>query len=318
MGADRPGAPRVAVLGTAHPHLADHLRALAGAALVSAVHPGRWPGGPLPDAPVAGDPAAALAGADAAVVCSTTAEHPELLAAALAAGVPVLVEKPLAADPAGALALTRAAEAAGAAVSVAMFLRCAPALRRARALLAGGALGELACADAWFTHPGLPDGLFDTRAAWMLDPAWGAVGAMADLGVHLVDLLRWLRPRAPLRVRSAVLRPLPGGRPGDAGGTALLAWGGVPVALHTGWDVRPGGVALRLAGTRGSVEVRGGELVLTDRHGARRESYRPPDAGDAAAAFLAALAGAARPVLATARDAVACARTMAEIARAAR
>jgi predicted dehydrogenase len=301
----------VAVLGTAHPHLADHLRAIADHAEVAAVHPGRW----RPVSPRQ-DPAAAVADADAAVICSTTAEHAELLAVSTRAGLPTLVEKPLATGPAEALALARAA--GGTAVSVAMFLRCAAVLRRARDLLAAGALGELVAADAWFTHAGLLDGLFDGPAAWMLDPAWGPVGAMADLGVHLVDLLRWLRPHAPLRVRSTVLRRLPHGLPGDAGGTALLDWGGVPAALHTAWDCPAGGVRLRLAGTAAVLRTDGGRLLLTGRRERPAEAHGAPDAADASASFLAALCHGPGHPLPGADDAAVCARLMEEVLDAAR
>ncbi|MER6078007.1 Gfo/Idh/MocA family oxidoreductase [Streptomyces sp. NPDC001833] len=314
-----PSRPRLAVLGTAHPHLADHLRALTGRAEVVAVHEGRLPwggAGPHPGlrgVPVVPDAAAALAGAQLALVCATTAEHPELLTAVARAGLPVLVEKPLAAGLAGTQELADRLAAAGTAVTTAMFLRCAPALRRARSLLAEGRLGRLVACDAWFTHPGLLDGLFtDAGAAWMRDARWGARGAFADLGVHLVDLLRWLRPEAGLRVRGAVLHPPPDGLPGDAGGTALLDWGAVPAALHAGWLSRPGGVRLRLEGTRGTLQVAGGELTLATADGTLTEAHRPPAAGDAMIAFLT---GAGE--LADAADAVACARVLEEIAGAA-
>ncbi|MGW3128217.1 Gfo/Idh/MocA family protein [Streptomyces sp. NPDC001123] len=314
-----PPRPRVAVLGTAHPHLGDHLRALAGRAEVVAVHEGRrpWVGsGPHPGlrgVPVVPEASAALAGAHLALVCATTAEHPELLTAVARAGLPALVEKPLAAGLAETQELANRLAAAGTAVTTAMFLRCAPALRRARSLVADGRLGRLVACDAWFTHPGLLDGLFTgTGAAWMRDARWGARGAFADLGVHLVDLLRWLRPGAALRVRGAVLHPPPDGLPGDAGGTALLKWGAVPAALHAGWMSRPGGVRLRLEGTRGTLQVAGGELTLTTADGTLTETHRPPAAGDAMTAFLTGTGEPAGPP-----DAVACARVLEEIAEAA-
>ncbi|WP_406439911.1 Gfo/Idh/MocA family oxidoreductase [Streptomyces sp. NBC_00631] len=314
-----PPRPRLAVLGTAHPHLGDHLRALAGRAEVVAVHEGRRPGGgsgPHPGlrgVPVVPDAAAALAGAQLALVCATTAEHSELLTAVARAGLPALVEKPLAVGLAETRELAERLTAAGTAVTTAMFLRQAPALRRARSLVADGRLGRLVACDAWFTHPGLLDGRFTgTGAAWMRDARWGARGAFADLGVHLVDLLRWLRPEAGLRVRGAVRHPPPAGLPDDAGGTALLEWGGVPAALHAGWMSRPGGVRLRLEGTLGTLQVAGGELTLATADGTLTEVHRPPAAGDAMTAFLTGAGEPAGPA-----DAVACARVLEEIAEAA-
>ncbi|MEV5954173.1 Gfo/Idh/MocA family oxidoreductase [Streptomyces sp. NPDC051987] len=314
-----PPRPRLAVLGTAHPHLDDHLRALAGRAEVVAVHEGRLPwggSGPHPGlrgVPVVPDAATALAGAQLALVCATTAEHPELLTAVARSGVPALVEKPLAAGLAETRELAARLTAAGAVVTTAMFLRHAPVLRRARSLLADGRLGRLVACDAWFTHPGLPDGWFTgTGAAWMREPRWGARGAFADLGVHLVDLLRWLRPEAGLRVRGALLHPPPDGLPDDAGGTALLEWGAVPAALHAGWMSRPGGVRLRLEGTLGTLQVAGGELTLATAGGTLTETHRPPAAGDAMTAFLTGAGEPAGPA-----DAVTCAHVLAEAAEAA-
>ena len=327
-----PGPPpprplRIAVLGTAHPHLTDHLRALAGRAEVVSVLPGRYPGpdpgrhpgGPaLPSAlagvPPAADPAAAVARADAALVCSTTAEHAELLAAAAAAGLPVLVEKPLAANATETAALARAAAATGPGPTVAMFLRCAPVLRRARELLRDRRLGRLVAADAWFTHPGFLDGLF-ADMAWMLEPSWGGGSAFADLGIHLVDLLRWLRPTARIRVRAASLRPLPGRRPGDIGGTALVEWGSVPAALHAGWASRPGGVRLRLEGTCGTLQVQGDELTFAGSTGVLTERHPAPAAGDAMTAFLASLAGETVWQPPSTADVVGCARVLDSVAR---
>ena len=282
------------------------------------MYPGRYPAGTSlgpaapPGVPVVTDPAGAVAHADLALICSTTAEHPELAAVVARAGLPVLLEKPLAATAAEAEELAGTLTAAGTPVAVAKFLRGAPGLRRAKELLTEGRLGRLVACDAWFTHPGLQDGLFTGTAAWMLSPAWGGRGALADLGVHLVDLLNWLRPGAPLRVRAADLSPLPAGGPGDAGGTALLEWGSVPAALHAGWTSYPGGIRLHIEGTRGTLCVDGGDLTLTTVAGTLAESHRSPAAGDATAAFLSDPG-----VPAGLADAVACARVLEAVAEAA-
>ncbi|WP_329562775.1 Gfo/Idh/MocA family protein [Kitasatospora sp. NBC_01266] len=329
-------ALRIALLGTAHIHLADHLTVLAaqrGAAAgagLCAVHHGRSPGegrlaGAVAEAlrgvPVAPSAAEALAGADAALVCSTTAEHGPLLAAIAAAGLPALVEKPLATTGAATAALLRLTGRTANPAVPAMFLRRAPSLRRARTLLTAGRIGELRFAEAWFCHGGLPAGSFTGTAAWMLDPRRGGTGAFADLGIHLLDLLRWLRPRAAITVHAARLRPLRGGRVGlDEGGTAELDWGGVPVALRTDWAAAPGGpaggvgIGLRLRGSRGSVTVRGGSLLLATAHGVHAERHAEPAAGHALSAFLASLRGRTCWQAPTARDILASAHALDRIA----
>ncbi|MFI0424993.1 Gfo/Idh/MocA family protein [Spongiactinospora sp. 9N601] len=292
---------RVAVLGTAHVHLPDHIAAVTaddGAELVAVQDPVEA----VPDQ------------ADALIICSTTAGHRDLLHHAVAAGLPTLVEKPLAADAAETAALAALACRAGAPVTTAMFLRCAPSLRRAARLLADGDLGEPVAADLSFSHAGLLDGtLTGETAAWMLDPRLaGPGGAFADLGVHLVDLLRWLRPGAEIAVRGSVLRHHPD-RAVNIGGTALLDWDGVPATVQADWTTRPGGLLVRLHGTRGTVTVRDGEVAAHVGGRWRVERLAPPSAGDATTAFLAALRGRESWRAPDPADMVTCAVTLEEV-----
>ncbi|MEV7780204.1 Gfo/Idh/MocA family oxidoreductase [Kitasatospora sp. NPDC088351] len=306
---------RLAVLGTAHVHLADHLDVVAADrhTELAAVHRGSgpWPPRLAGVRPATADEA--LAGADAALVASTTAEHGPLLRRVAAAGLPVLVEKPLAGSAAQTAELLAVLASGGRPATTAMFLRCAPAFGRLRALLAARAFGELASVEAGFSHPGLPDGLFDGPAGWMLDAAHGPAGAFADLAVHLVDLLGWLAPGAGLRVLGAVLRHRPG-LAADVGGAALLSWGGVPVSVRAGWASRPGGVSVRVEGERGTARVDGGRLTLTGA-GERVEEYPPPRAGAALEGFLAGLRGERRWAAPTCAEILRGARVMDAIGR---
>ncbi|MQY27470.1 Gfo/Idh/MocA family protein [Nocardia aurantia] len=282
---------RIALLGTEHVHTADHRAAVTA----------------CPDAELCHT----LDEADAAVICSTTARHGEWLRIAATANLPVLVEKPLAASLAETTALT-ASVGSGAAV-VAMFLRCAPALHRVRSVLATGALGEIVGARLSFGHPGLPDGMFEGTAAWMLDPARGGIGAFADLGIHLIDLLLWLRPDAPIAVRDARFR-MPAGMAVDSSGVAVCDWGAVPVTLAAGWTTRPGGLRLRVDGTRDRLVLRDGLLAV----GPDVERHAPQAAGDATRAFLAGLRGRSMWRPPTAADVLTCASVLEGVSVAAR
>lgn len=305
---------RVALLGTAHVHLADYLAVITNDAQADLV--AVYEGDPawrvtVPGAPVASTVSEALRMADVAVVGSTTAERSQLVRLVVAAGCPALVEKPLGVSMAQTAELTSLIDNAIAPVTTAMFLRCAPALRRVRSLLADDALGELTATHARFSHSGLLDGAFKGSAAWMLDPNHGAVGAFADLGIHLLDLLQWLRPDARLTVRSAWLRRRPGS-PLDVDGAALLDWGDVAATIHAGWTSRPGGVHLHIEGSRGSVTVDGGRLTVRIKQ-ERREEHDPPAAGAALTAFISALRAQESWQAPTAADIVAIARILEEI-----
>ncbi|OKI21124.1 hypothetical protein A6A25_37000 [Saccharothrix sp. CB00851] len=295
------------MLGTAHVHLSDHLTALRSDPDVRlvAVYRGEE-GQPVPGVHRVADPVDALCEADAVIVASTTAQHAVLLPSVAAAGLPALVEKPLASTVDASRWLAALLATSRAPVTTAMFLRCAPAFRAARERLDD--LGELVSAHARFTHPGLDDGVFGA-VPWMLDPRHGAVGGFADLAVHLLDLLRWLRPEASLTADAARLR-FRDGVPLDVGGAALVDWGGTPVTLHAGWTARPGGVHLHVEGVRGSLTVSGG--TLSTGSGAHLH-HPPPAAGDAVVAFLAHLRGQPAWDPPTTADAVEVARVLAAL-----
>lgn len=138
--------------------------------------------------PVAGGGAAtedaALAGADAAVVASPSSEHERQALAAIAEGVPVLVEKPLALTAEGAARVQGAAELAGVPVDVAMNLRHHPGVLGARDAL--GEVGRIVRASAWCGSwlPGWRPGT-DYRDSYSARRALGG-GVLLD-AIHEID-----------------------------------------------------------------------------------------------------------------------------------
>lgn len=96
------------------------------------------------------------AGIDLAIVCNPTSMHVAAARKYLAAGVAVLVEKPLSADLAEAERFAAEAESAGVGSGMAYCLRYHPAYALAYEQLQQGALGPLRQAYAWF-ESFLPD-----------------------------------------------------------------------------------------------------------------------------------------------------------------
>ena len=105
---------------------------------------------------------------------------------AVAAGVPSLIEKPIADDLGEALRLVEAGEAAGVPVLVGHHRRHNPMLQAARDAIAGGRLGQVLAvhSQCWFRKP---DSYFE--AEWRRQPGAGPV--LTNL-IHDVDTLRWL------------------------------------------------------------------------------------------------------------------------------
>ena len=164
-GADRPVVEQLVVAG-GRPGSADR----AAAALGNRVRAVDSPADVL------------AAGLDGVVVAAPTADHPRLVAAAVAAGLPVLVEKPLAASVAEARALVEEIGGSAVPVSVGFQRRFDAGYSAARAAVGSGELG--------FVH---------TVRASTLDPApppagylAGSGGIFRDCGVHDLDAVRWV------------------------------------------------------------------------------------------------------------------------------
>ncbi|HYE04036.1 MAG TPA: Gfo/Idh/MocA family oxidoreductase [Planctomycetota bacterium] len=135
---------------------------------------------------VASIEALAAPGIDAASVCSPPGAHPAACLALLAAGIPTLVEKPLAADLAGARTVADAARAARAPLMVGFCHRHhGPVIELAR-LIASGELGAPVYLRIVFAGP------LQLAGGHRADPAIAGGGCVADNGTHAVDLFRHL------------------------------------------------------------------------------------------------------------------------------
>lgn len=117
-------------------------------------------------------------GLDLAVVAAPTGLHLGAGLELAGAGVPTLIEKPLASDTASAERLVAAFEAAGLVNAVGHIERFNPALRSMRERLANGDLGEV------FQVATRRQGPFPNRIA--------DVGVVKDLATHDIDLTSWV------------------------------------------------------------------------------------------------------------------------------
>ncbi|MCW3023636.1 MAG: putative dehydrogenase [Conexibacter sp.] len=146
------------------------------------------------------DEARALDGAAVAVVASPSAEHEAQALRCIAAGVPVLVEKPLALDAWGGARVAAAGARAGVGVAVAMNLRHHPGVQGVRAALPQ--IGRPLRAAVWCGSylPGWRPGA-DYRQAYSAQRALGG-GVLLD-AIHEIDELLWLL--GPVRSVAALL-----------------------------------------------------------------------------------------------------------------
>lgn len=123
-------------------------------------------------------------GIDGVILATPNHLHAEGALACIAAGLPVLVEKPLASSVDDARRIVAAGEAAGVPVVVGHHRHHNPIIAKARELIAGGALGRIVSVQAttWFYKP--PD-YFET--AWRRKAGAGPI--FINL-IHDIDLMQ--------------------------------------------------------------------------------------------------------------------------------
>jgi myo-inositol 2-dehydrogenase / D-chiro-inositol 1-dehydrogenase len=194
-----------------------HLRALNGSDLVTVAAIAE-PSAPSREAvaglgvPVHGSVAALVdrEALDGVLICAPTDAHAEVIAEVVAAGLPVLCEKPCGVSPEQAAAAAGIAAAAGVPLQVAYWRRYVPQLRELRERILRGELGfvHLICCYQWDASP--PPAAFRVRSG----------GIFVDMGVHEFDQLRWLSGQeiGPLHVAAAGADPS-----GDVDSAELIA-----------------------------------------------------------------------------------------------
>jgi predicted dehydrogenase len=111
--------------------------------------------------------------------------HREMGAAFAAAGKHIWIEKPVGLSAADARAIVGDVQ-----VSVGFNYRNAPAVEKARELIAGGAIGRVTHARVrlFSDYAAHPEGAL----SWRFERARGGNGVLGDLGAHGVDLTRFL------------------------------------------------------------------------------------------------------------------------------
>ena len=122
---------------------------------------------------------------DAIAILTPPGTHAALAGRAIRAGKHVLIEKPLCTSPEEAMELAELARSAGVRAAVGHNLRFHRLVLRAAAALREGVLGELLQIETHWNSPA--NGL----ANWQNDRAQGG-GVLFDLGVHHIDLARFL------------------------------------------------------------------------------------------------------------------------------
>lgn len=123
-------------------------------------------------------------------ICTPNDVHKEAIMEALRAGKHIYCDKPLALNVAEAEEIVALAKTTPTVQQMTFNYRFVPAILRARQLVEDGFLGDLFTFRAAYLHAGYIDPA--RPYSWRLDKARSGGGAIADLGAHIIDVVRFL------------------------------------------------------------------------------------------------------------------------------
>ncbi|MFV0407958.1 MAG: Gfo/Idh/MocA family protein [Propioniciclava sp.] len=127
---------------------------------------------------------------DVVSICAPNHLHHEIALAAIAAGKPIWIEKPMGVDAAQSREIAEATTAAGLASAVGFSYRHQPAVSHARDLVSSGRLGRITNARVWLIadYASSAEGPF----TWRYTRRQAGAGVIGDLLSHGIDLAQYV------------------------------------------------------------------------------------------------------------------------------
>ncbi|MFI8951999.1 Gfo/Idh/MocA family protein [Streptomyces sp. NPDC053750] len=199
---------------------------------------------------------------NAVVVNTPHALHTDIVTDCAAAGLHVLVEKPMATNTEDCAIMERACRYADVVLFVGHIQHFLPPMTAAKAALDAGTIGPLLAVSDWRSTDYRPG----SRPSWFFDPAVSGGGVFMNIGAHCVDRLLWLTGRRAVAVAATAGHRLAAGVETDVLARLELEGGlvGHVGVTSTGLPARD---ELVLIGERGVIRVArgaGAELYADD------------------------------------------------------
>lgn len=234
---------------------------------------------------------------DLVSVCLPNYLHAPATIDALKAGAHVLCEKPMAMNAAEAQRMVAVAQSNERYLMIALNNRFRTESQILRKLIEQDVLGDIYYAKTgWLRRRGIPG-----AGSWFTQKAKSGGGPLIDLGVHMIDLTRWLIGNpAPVSVTGAVYskfgHTVQGPFDVEDLATALIKLeGGITLIAEASWasHVPSESAYVKLMGTKGGAEIIGDRLtVFTEMCGELVDitpAYQPRSWEDCLAAEIAHL-----------------------------
>lgn len=223
---------------------------------------------------------------DGIVIATPSALHAEQTIACLDSGIAVFCQKPLGRTAREVRDVVASARQANKLLGLDLSYRHTNAMQALRDAVDSGRIGDLYAADLVFHNAYGPD------KSWFYDVKQSGGGCVIDLGVHLVDLIMWIKGfervsevRSSLYAGGSKLRADPDVVEDFALSTLELA-DGTTCRMTCSWNLSAGKdaeISVVLYGTEGSVEMRNLNGSFFDfeaaiMHGTSRQVLvAPPD-----------------------------------------
>lgn len=199
---------------------------------------------------------------DMAIVSMIGAHAPAVIEPLLDAGVHVMAEKPACAHPDQFERLLRAAERRGVQLMMAFAQRREPAKVDARRIIAEGGIGSLYAVQAWQVsdQARIPGKV--ATGDWTFRKALAGGGHLTWLGIHALDLIRFLTGAEIEAVQA--MAPVVGGQPIDVEDLALVNLrfaGGAHGSLFSGYlmERKQGHAGITVYGDAGWLRINAAE-----------------------------------------------------------
>ena len=195
---------------------------------------------------------------DLAAIFLPHSQCPEAVEAAARAGKHIVVEKPMAATSDGIRRMIKAADSAGVHLTTPYCWRYHPAAQQIKELVDGGALGKVVALEGRCAAGSPMRYRQDGISPWLLEKEAAGGGPMHNLGVHWIDLFRWLLADEVASVTGMVSHAQHGLEVEDAAFALLRFAGGATATLDISYSVPEGYPAGRdlfigLRGTEGAL-----------------------------------------------------------------
>jgi len=128
---------------------------------------------------------------NAVYVATPPKYHEEYAIAAMNAGKPVYVEKPMATDTASCLRMMEVSNATNTKLSVAHYRRALPKFLKIKELLDSKAIGDIRTVRLSMLQPDKSSIIANVETNWRVNPAMAGAGLFYDLAPHQLDLMMY-------------------------------------------------------------------------------------------------------------------------------